>query len=683
MRKMLPGVRSVILASALLTLFVAGCAGPSARPEPVPAAAAFLFAPHADSITGHSARLVWVSEPGVAPGSVTLTGNGQSVRVAAEVRRIDDRGELLHVAALDWLRPGVRYSYVIECGQATERGSFRAAPEGAGPFRFVIYGDTRSMPERHAAVSVAIAKERPDFVLHTGDLVAAGDRWELWKKEFFDPAEPFLRESGFWPARGNHEQTAALYHELFVLPNKGIYYSFDWGNAHFVVLDNYQQGADRQAMLDWFKKDLTESKAEWTFVIYHEPSFNVGGHGSAWGREDFVPVMYEHGVDFSVAGHSHLYERFLPIAQQGKKPITFIVSGGGGAPSYAALPSPILAGGIGDAVVHYCAFEINGNRLTMTAKQPDGTVIDRLELVKTDGAYQPEFMAQTVEYKEATEIEFLFAESKVELPKLPAPGEALDAVLSMPALPAGAVLTVGPATENGGWTLAAQEMAPVAGGYAFKVTAPQAQVKGDAAGFQPPLRVRLTVKGEGLNASADNVPLVPGPQMLKLIYPEPTAVPVPHASRPVSVDGDLSDWEGVAPLPNPYHNEPTGPFRFCWTEAGLYGAVDVADKSVEVKADAPWSADGVEVFVDNAFERAMSTGPSTGQYRLQPRAGPGAGEGALRHCLRRQPRQADADRVRLAADGNRLHAGVLPAGRGAGAGEDAGRREAGPERGAG
>ena len=224
------------MASAVLSLGLAA-----------PAPVAFLFVPHADSVTGHSAQLVWVSDPGMEAGTVTLTGGGATSHVTAAAKPADDRKELLHVAALEGLRPGVQYSYEIACGTGDGRAARSAQRRRArAPFRFVIYGDTRSLPERHRAVSEAIAKEKPDMVLHTGDLVANGDDWGLWKKEFFDPAEPFLRECAFWPVRGNHEETGALYHDLFVLPNDGMYYSFDWGNAHFVVLDIYQEGKDRR-----------------------------------------------------------------------------------------------------------------------------------------------------------------------------------------------------------------------------------------------------------------------------------------------------------------------------------------------------------------------------------------------------------------------------------------------------
>ena len=98
---------------------------------------------------------------------------------------------------------------------------------------------------------------------------------------------------------------------------------------------------------------------------------------------------------------------------------------------------------------------------------------------------------------------------------MPAPGEMVDAVLTMPALPAGIVLTVGPAAQKGEWSFAAQQAEPVEGGYGFKVTSPQAALKGDTAGFKPPLLVRLAIKGKGLDAAADNVALAPGPKTLK------------------------------------------------------------------------------------------------------------------------------------------------------------------------
>jgi len=631
-------VRAALIAAIMMSAAAVGC---SAATRPADAAeaqpVAFLMGPYVNSVDGSTARVVWVTDAETPAGTVRLAGGSKGRLFRAEVQPIEGRQELLHVAALEGLLPGTRYDYAVEQGSARAEGSFRTAPSGEGPFRFVVYGDTRSRPESHNEVARAIAAEDPDFVVHTGDLVVNGRLWDVWGKEFFGPAMPFLRKASVWPVRGNHEGDAVLYRELFALPGNELYYSFDWGNVHVVVLDSQTTSDQYGAMLEWFRQDLSAHPAQWTFVIYHQPSFNVGGHASRWGRQDFLPVMYEHGVDFAMAGHSHLYERFRPIAVEGALPITFIVTGGGGAPTYSVAPSPMLVGGIGVSETHYCVFDIDGNRLRMTVKLPDGSVIDEMELVKTDGRYQPEVMAQAVDYDMATALTLLFADMKVELPELPGPGQTVEAVLAVSELPAGSVITVGPAAEGSGWTVPEQRLVAAQGTLKFTAVAPQEAIAGDTGGFQPPLKVRLTFEAPGFGSNSGEVALAPGPETLRRIYPEPEALPVPHAGGPMAVDGDLSDWKGVEPLPNPFHGEPTGPFRFCWTEQGLYGAVEVADDNIRVNPQAPWQADGVELFVDKGYERALRTDSRTGQYGISPapERGPGPAYFMIAHGVNR------------------------------------------------
>jgi len=134
------------------------------------------------------------------------------------------------------------------------------------------------------------------------------------------------------------------------------------------------------------------------------PTFNVGGHASKWGAKDVLPILEERGVDVVIAGHSHLYERFVPIGPAGRKPLIHIVTGGGGAPNADAEESSLLEGGTGHGVLHYCLFEIQGNRLTMIVKKPDGTELDLMTLVKKNGIYQDSIMKKSVETGRAREI---------------------------------------------------------------------------------------------------------------------------------------------------------------------------------------------------------------------------------------------------------------------------------------
>ncbi len=389
-------------------LLLSGCAAPRTQGQPVPETArrpdAFVIEPFVNSVTGESAVLAWVSEAGVPAGEVRIAARGRRWRKDARVTEIAGEAAFLHSATLRGLRPGMHYEYAVRCGERRAVGSFGTPPPAGKRLRFVVYGDSRSRPSQHYAVSLGIAREDPLFVVHVGDLVNDGRRWQEWPQQFFGPARPYLAGAAIWPVRGNHEKDAVLYRNLFELPGNELWYSFDAGNVHCIVLDSEATGEQRRAMRQWLEKDLEDTESTWTLVAYHVPTFNVAGHGSSWGREDILPVLERHGVDMVLNGHSHLYERFRPIGPPGGKPLIHVVTGGAGAPLRPARPSPLLVGGTGHSLLHYCLFEVHGNRLRMTVKEPDGSVVDRVRLVKNDGVYQEEVMNAAVSTGRAIEL---------------------------------------------------------------------------------------------------------------------------------------------------------------------------------------------------------------------------------------------------------------------------------------
>ena len=130
------------------------------------------------------------------------------------------------------LQPNTRYEY--EAGGST--GSFRTPPTGSEPFQFVLYGDVRTRDEIHRRVVAQILRRGvPDFVLHSGDLVENGKDSALWVN-FFDIERELLRQTAFFPSLGNHERNAQAFYDFFQM--RLPYYSFNWGNAHFAVLDS-------------------------------------------------------------------------------------------------------------------------------------------------------------------------------------------------------------------------------------------------------------------------------------------------------------------------------------------------------------------------------------------------------------------------------------------------------------
>jgi hypothetical protein len=314
-----------------------------------------------------------------------------------------DRAYHFYEAVLTGLTPGATYRYRVELnGQATPAYGFRTFDRRAGKTTFIAYGDSRSSPVIHGKLAAQFQRHDPDFILHSGDIVARGFQYDLWKREFFDPLGSVLHSVPICPAIGNHEMAtsgaksaaAANYYRHYHLPGNEVFYSFDQGPVHVLVLDyRYERASHKQ--FAFAKQDLMESTAPWKIVQLHYPVFNFGGHTTAWGHATYLPLFHEAKVDLVVCGHSHLYERFLPVApvEGGARwPITFITSGGGGANLYPAYRHPSLAAA--SMTNHYVAFEATANRLRGKAISVDGETLDEFELAKENGAYADAYARQ-------------------------------------------------------------------------------------------------------------------------------------------------------------------------------------------------------------------------------------------------------------------------------------------------
>ena len=171
--------------------------------------------PYAVNVGQRSATVMWVVQSttatlGLQPGKVDKT---------APVLRAEK-------ASFTGFAPGTTYYYDV-LGRDEGKGSFKTAPNGAVPFQFVVYGDTRTRHDVHRRVVNAVVKyASPDLVLHTGDLVADGADSAQWPV-FFDIERELLRKAAFFPSLGNHERNNRQYYDFFDVSTP--YYSFDWG----------------------------------------------------------------------------------------------------------------------------------------------------------------------------------------------------------------------------------------------------------------------------------------------------------------------------------------------------------------------------------------------------------------------------------------------------------------------
>ena len=281
-----------------------------------------------------------------------------------------------HKLRLRKLQPYASYEYEVHCsGSQSGPYTFKTAAMPGQPFKFVAYGDSRTQPKVHASILACMKAFQPDFAIQTGDLVANGEVSSQWD-EYWQTIREFAHDVPYYPALGNHERKGAPYYRYFDVQQE---YSFDYGNAHFVALDSNRPASQFKAQEAWLRKDLMKHRdAAWRIVFFHHTPYTCVAMParrveSAKLRARLEPIFKVCHVQLVLSGHDHNYQHHLADG------IHYIVTGGGGAPLYdikVDTPFTVTA----KKAHHACEVVINGNELRLKAVQPDGVVIDTLEL---------------------------------------------------------------------------------------------------------------------------------------------------------------------------------------------------------------------------------------------------------------------------------------------------------------
>lgn len=288
-----------------------------------------------------------------------------------------------HAHTITGLTPAALYRYRVVAGADTLAGSFRAAPpDDATAIKFMAYGDTRTYPAVHDEVAAAMVETyRQDaayrsLVLSMGDLVGNGDSEADWQVQFFDPLRTNIRELlahlPYQACLGNHEASGGLFAAYFPYPFVADrYWSFDYGPAHFAVVDQYVDYGPGSPQLAWLDADLAATDRPWKFIVLHEPGWSAGGghENSEEVQTDIWPLCLVHDVAIVFGGHNQYYARAELNGVQ------HITTGGGGAPTYTPDPGyPFVVAT--SATHHFCKVAIDGDLLTLAVTTPEGEVVD-------------------------------------------------------------------------------------------------------------------------------------------------------------------------------------------------------------------------------------------------------------------------------------------------------------------
>ncbi|MBI5789765.1 MAG: metallophosphoesterase [Candidatus Schekmanbacteria bacterium] len=247
---------------------------------------------------------------------------------------------LIHEITIPNLKPATAYHYqlkVQESGKAENSQviadqTFKTAPE-AGNFSFAVIGDMQrcEIGETIAALSANI----PDFIITAGDNIGGerayftADFAYRWQVDVFDYLQGLTNHLPLFVTPGNHDylkrrgQALTAYRQELSLPNSAgreeRYYSFDYADAHFVVLDsttNSGAGSVDVEQIDWLDGDLAKTAKRWKFVFAHHMIYGADEtkYIDLWRLPEYEilhKLFVKYKVNAYFGGHRHVYNRYI------------------------------------------------------------------------------------------------------------------------------------------------------------------------------------------------------------------------------------------------------------------------------------------------------------------------------------------------------------------------------------
>lgn len=296
-----------------------------------------------------------------------------------------------------------RITAISQNGEETESGllTFGTAVKNNSAFSFCIIGDTESRPHINHQLGEMIWEERPNFILHLGDVTDGGKKPHKfeWNYEYFTGITPVASRIPIFPVPGNGESDLYWYNKYHKLPDPEAYYSFEYGNAQFFML-NSNANAELQKggkQYEWLKSELEKSTAKWKFIAHHHCPYSSDENdfGNTWIGEisgmgdpkfDDLKTLYESAkIDAVFYGHVHAYERSRPLKEEKidqENGVIYIMSGGGGGHLEDFKPTPSWFSNKLQRGNHFCRVDIYDDSFSFKMFDIEGKLKDFIDLKK-------------------------------------------------------------------------------------------------------------------------------------------------------------------------------------------------------------------------------------------------------------------------------------------------------------
>lgn len=233
----------------------------------------------------------------------------------------------VHKVTLTGLEPATKYAYRVGDGNIwSEVGYFTTSNPADDKVDFIVTADVQASNDENFKRAADVMKKavetmpEHDFITTLGDFVndCTNEEWDSYFKNF-----AFANSNTtIVPVAGNHEGNLQWnkFNNIFnigaakgSMTTTGCYYSFDWSDAHFAVLNSNDMYPMSQQQLNWLKNDMRASDAQWKIILMHRALYSAGKNinkpDTIIMREVLLPVVDELDIDIVFAGHDHMYFR--------------------------------------------------------------------------------------------------------------------------------------------------------------------------------------------------------------------------------------------------------------------------------------------------------------------------------------------------------------------------------------
>jgi len=193
--------------------------------------------------------------------------------------------------------------------------STRAVTEPKNDFRFSVMGDRTggATPEIYGRVWREIDLLHPDFVINVGDTIE-GHNDSTTESEWRD-LRPLWERYKHYPlyfTPGNHDIWSDASRDIYQRETaRPPYYSFNYQDAHFTVLDNSRTQALSDEQVKFLEEDLKANQDRRPkFVFFHKPYWIVLLKLQA-SEFPLHELARRYGVSHIISGHGHQFVRLV------------------------------------------------------------------------------------------------------------------------------------------------------------------------------------------------------------------------------------------------------------------------------------------------------------------------------------------------------------------------------------